>query len=47
VTTFTLACELQAAWRLPTADAMVAPLNENLSEDGFVIQNFRNTRTST
>jgi hypothetical protein len=42
VSTFALACELQADWKLPTADAMFAPFNENLSEYGFVIQNFWN-----
>ena len=42
VSTFALACELQADWKLPTADAMLAPFVHNLSEYGFVLQNFWN-----
>jgi nicotinamidase-related amidase len=42
VTTFALACELQADWKLPTANAMLEPFYENLSEYGFVTQNFWN-----
>ena len=42
VTTFALACELQADWKLPTADAMLEPFIHNLSEYGFVLQNFWN-----
>jgi nicotinamidase-related amidase len=42
VTTFALACELQADWKLPTANDMLAPFNNNLSEYGFVLQNFWN-----
>jgi nicotinamidase-related amidase len=42
VTTFALACELQADWKLPTADAMLEPFIQNLSEYGFVLQNFWN-----
>jgi nicotinamidase-related amidase len=42
VTTFALACELQADWKLPTANDMLAPFNHNLSEYGFVLQNFWN-----
>ncbi|WP_107676465.1 isochorismatase family protein [Agrobacterium sp. LAD9] len=42
VTTFALACELQADWKKPTANAMLAPFNHNLSEYGFVLQNFWN-----
>jgi nicotinamidase-related amidase len=42
VTTFALACELQADWKLPTANDMLAPFIENLSEYGFVLQNFWN-----
>ena len=42
VTTFALACELQADWKLPTANDMLAPFVENLSEYGFVLQNFWN-----
>jgi nicotinamidase-related amidase len=42
VSTFALACELQADWKLPTADAMLAPFIHNLSEYGFVLQNFWN-----
>lgn len=39
-TTFALACELQADWKLPTATAMFQPFLQNLPEYGFVIQNF-------
>jgi hypothetical protein len=42
VTTFALACELQADWKLPSANDMLAPFNNNLSEYGFVLQNFWN-----
>ena len=42
VTAFALACELQADWKLPTANDMLAPFNHNLSEYGFVLQNFWN-----
>jgi nicotinamidase-related amidase len=42
VTTFALACELQADWKLPTANDMLAPFVHNLSEYGFVLQNFWN-----
>jgi len=42
VTTFALACELQADWKLPTANDMLAPFIHNLSEYGFVLQNFWN-----
>lgn len=42
VTTFALACELQGDWKLPTANDMLAPFNQNLSEYGFVLQNFWN-----
>lgn len=42
VTTFALACELQADWKLPTANDMLAPFIQNLSEYGFVLQNFWN-----
>lgn len=42
VTTFALACELQADWKLPTANAMLKPFTDNLSEYGFVLQNFWN-----
>ncbi len=42
VTTFALACELQADWKLPTANAMLEPFNKNLPEYGFVVQNFWN-----
>jgi hypothetical protein len=38
----TLACELQADWKLPIANAMLEPFNKNLSEYGFVLQNFWN-----
>ncbi len=42
VTTFALACELQADWKLSSANAMLEPFNQNLSEYGFVLQNFWN-----
>lgn len=42
VTTFALACELQEDWKHESANAMLAPFNENLSEYGFVVQNFWN-----
>ena len=42
VTTFALACELQADWKLPTANAMLDPFNQNLPEYAFVIGNFWN-----
>lgn len=42
VTTFALACELQADWKLPTANDMLAPFVNNLPEYGFVLQNFWN-----
>jgi nicotinamidase-related amidase len=42
VSTFALACELQADWKNPTANDMLAPFNQNLSEYGFVLQNFWN-----
>ncbi len=42
VTTFALACELQADWKLPTANAMLVPFNQNLPEYAFVIGNFWN-----
>jgi nicotinamidase-related amidase len=42
VTTFALACELQADWKLPTANDMLAPFIQNLPEYGFVVQNFWN-----
>lgn len=42
VTTFALACELQADWKSPTANDMLAPFIQNLSEYGFVLQNFWN-----
>ena len=42
-TTFALACELQADWKRPTADAMFEPFVENFPEYGFLIQNFWNS----
>ncbi len=42
MTTFALACELQADWKLPTANDMLAPFVQNLPEYGFVLQNFWN-----
>ena len=42
VTTFALACELQGDWKSPTANDMLEPFVQNLSEYGFVLQNFWN-----
>ncbi|MFF0384321.1 isochorismatase family protein [Streptomyces sp. NPDC004286] len=42
VTTFALGCELQADWKLPTADAMFDPFLKELPEYGYLIQNFWN-----
>jgi nicotinamidase-related amidase len=42
VTTFALACELQADWKRPTANAMLEPFRQNLPEYGFVLENFWN-----
>ena len=42
VTTFALACELQADWKSPTANAMLDPFVQNLPEYGWVLQNFWN-----
>ena len=42
VTTFALACELQADWKLPSANDMLTPFIQNLPEYGFVMQNFWN-----
>lgn len=42
VTTFALACELQADWKHSTANDMLAPFIQNLPEYGFVLQNFWN-----
>ncbi|GAB3757626.1 hypothetical protein GCM10028796_02030 [Ramlibacter monticola] len=42
VTTFALGCELQADWKLPTANDMLAPFKNNLPEYGFVLENFWN-----
>lgn len=42
MTTFALACELQADWKKPTANDMLAPFVQNLPEYGFVLQNFWN-----
>ncbi len=42
VTTFALACELQADWKLPSANDMLGPFIQNLPEYGFVLQNFWN-----
>lgn len=40
VSTFALACELQEDWKKPWANAMLEPFKENLSEYGYVMQNF-------
>ncbi|VWB44150.1 isochorismatase family protein [Burkholderia lata] len=42
VTTFALACELQADWKRPSATDMLAPFVHNLPEYGFVLQNYWN-----
>lgn len=42
VSTFSLAAELQEDWKKPTADAMLEPFEKNLSEYGFVIENYWN-----
>lgn len=42
VTTFALACELQADWKSPTANAMLDPFIQNLPEYGWALQNFWN-----
>ncbi|MGW4287237.1 isochorismatase family protein [Streptomyces sp. NPDC004673] len=42
VTTFALGCELQADWKLPTAEAMFDPFVKELPEYGYLIQNFWN-----
>jgi hypothetical protein len=42
VTTFALACQLQADWKLPSANDILAPFIQNLPEYEFVIQNFWN-----
>ena len=44
VTTFALACELQEDWKSHYADAMLGPFKENLSEYGFVLENYWNAR---
>jgi hypothetical protein len=44
VTTFALACELQEDWKSRYADAMLEPSKENLSEYGFVLENYWNAR---
>lgn len=42
VTVFALACELQADWKLPSANAMFDPFNKELPEYGYAIQGFWN-----
>lgn len=42
VTTFALACELQADWKSPSANAMLEPFSQNLSEYGWITQNYWN-----
>lgn len=42
VSTFALSCELQADWKRPSSNDMLAPFIQNLSEYGFVLQNFWN-----
>ena len=41
-TVFALGCELQADWKLPSANDMLGPFIQNLPEYGFVLQNFWN-----
>jgi nicotinamidase-related amidase len=40
--TFALACELQADWKLPSGQAMFEPFVKNLPEYGFAVNNFWN-----
>ena len=40
--TFSLACELQADWKLPSGQAMFEPFTKNLPEYGFAVTNFWN-----
>ncbi len=40
--TFALACELQADWKLPSGQAMFEPFVKNLPEYGFAVTNFWN-----
>lgn len=40
MTTFALACELQADWKLASANAMLEPFKKELPEYGFLIQSF-------
>lgn len=42
VTTFALACELQEDWKHESANAMLDPFKQNLSEYGYVLENFWN-----
>jgi nicotinamidase-related amidase len=40
--TFALACELQADWKLPSGQAIFEPFVRNLPEYGFAVNNFWN-----
>ena len=40
--TFALACELQADWKLPSGQAMFEPFVQNLPEYGFAVTSFWN-----
>lgn len=40
--TFSLACELQADWKLPSGQAMFDPFVKSLPEYGFAVTNFWN-----
>jgi nicotinamidase-related amidase len=40
--TFALACELQADWKLPSGQAMFEPFVKDLPEYGFAVTNFSN-----
>ncbi|MYT73480.1 MULTISPECIES: isochorismatase family protein [unclassified Streptomyces] len=42
VSTFALACELQEDWKNSYSSAMLDPFKQNLSEYGFVLENFWN-----
>ena len=43
VTTFALACELQADWKRPSGNDILVSFIHNLSEYGIVLQNFWNS----
>lgn len=41
-TVFALGCELQADWKLPSANSMLGPFIQHLPEYAFIVQNFWN-----